>query len=54
MLRVMRSVDGLEGRFAAAMGHYPTETSSTEAQLASQLSKLEGLTAASSHGGANP
>ncbi|KAK9834956.1 hypothetical protein WJX84_003365, partial [Apatococcus fuscideae] len=50
MLRVMRSVDGLEGRFAAAVGHHPPEISATEARLANQLSKLEASTAASSHG----
>lgn len=54
MLRVMRSVDGLEGRFAAAVGHHPPETSATEARLADQLSKLEASTAASSHGGMSP
>ena len=51
MLRVMRSVDGLEGRFAAAVGHHSPETSATEAQLAEKLRKLEASTGAASHGG---
>ena len=51
MLRVMRSVDGLEGRFAAAVGHHLPETAATEAQLAEKLRKLEAYTGAASHGG---
>jgi hypothetical protein len=46
LLRVMRRVDLLEGRFASAMGYWSSQQRGTTAELARQLSLLESQIAA--------
>ena len=51
LLRVMRRVDLLEGRFASAMGFWSSQQKGAAAELARQLSHLEAQVAPGASGG---
>ncbi|CAL8466711.1 g6247 [Coccomyxa elongata] len=51
LLRVMRKVDLLEGRFASAMGYWSSQQKGAAADLAGQLSQLEAQVAPGASGG---
>jgi len=50
LLRVMRKVDLLEGRFASAMGYWSSQQKDAAADLARQLSHLEAQVAPGTSG----
>ncbi len=50
LLRVMRKVDLLEGRFASAMGYWSSQQKGAAADLARQLSQLEAQVAPGASG----
>ncbi|KAK9803867.1 hypothetical protein WJX72_000198 [[Myrmecia] bisecta] len=51
MLRVMRAVDALEGRFAAAMGYWSAASKASATELQQKIGQLEDAIAPSAPGG---